>query len=101
MATASKKTAAPKSEQPARKRGLETTQEGMVTSNKMDKTVVVSIVSFKKHPSYKKYVRRTKKYAAHDERNECQVGDRVRIVETRPMSKTKRWRVQKVLEQAV
>jgi small subunit ribosomal protein S17 len=101
MATAKKSTESSADEQAKKKRGLETTQEGYVTSNKMDKTVVVSIVSFKKHPSYKKYVRRTKKYAAHDERNECQVGDLVRIVETRPMSKTKRWRVQKVLEQAV
>ena len=100
MATAKKAETVSTSEQ-ARKRGLETTQEGYVTSNKMDKTIIVSIVSFKKHPTYKKYVRRTKKYPAHDERNECKVGDRVRIVETRPMSKTKRWRVQKVLEQAV
>jgi len=83
------------------KRGLLTTQEGYVTSNKMQKSIVVSIVSYKKHPSYGKYVRRTKKYTAHDEKNECQVGDRVRIVETRPISKTKRWRVQEILERAV
>ncbi len=83
------------------KRGLTKTQEGIVTSNKMNKSVVVSIVSYKKHPSYGKYVRRTKKFAAHDERNECQVGDRVQIIECRPLSKTKRWRVQKVLEKAV
>ena len=82
-------------------RGLTKLQEGIVTSNKMQKSVVVSIVSYKKHASYGKYVRRTKKYTAHDERNECQVGDRVQIVECRPLSKTKRWRVQKILERAV
>ena len=82
-------------------RGLSKTQEGFVTSNKMNKSVVVSIVSHKKHPTFGKYVRRTKKYMAHDERNECQVGDRVLIVETRPLSKNKRWRVQKIVEKAL
>lgn len=82
-------------------RGLSKIQEGIVTSNKMQKTVVVSIVSYKKHPQYGKYVRRTKKYMAHDERSECQIGDRVQIVETRPLSKLKRWRVQKIVERAV
>lgn len=82
-------------------RGLSKTEEGIVTSNKMDKSVVVTIVSYKKHAAYGKYVRRTKKYMAHDERNECQVGDKVRIVETRPLSKLKRWRVQEVVERAV
>ncbi|MFN8390898.1 MAG: 30S ribosomal protein S17 [Bdellovibrionota bacterium] len=77
------------------------TEEGYVTSNKMDKSVVVSIVSYKKHATFGKYVRRTKKYMAHDEKNECQIGDRVRIVETRPLSKSKRYRVQSVLERAV
>lgn len=84
-----------------KKRGLAKTQEGEVTSNKMNKSVVVTIVTYKKHPSYGKYLRSTKKYMAHDEKNECQIGDRVRIVETRPLSKTKRWRVQEVLERAV
>ena len=86
---------------PANKRGILKSQEGFVTSNKMNKTVVVSIVSYQKHPQYGKYVRRTKKYMAHDERSECQVGDRVAIVETRPLSKLKRYRVQKILERAV
>lgn len=85
----------------AKKRGLMKTEEGYVTSNKMDKSVVVSIVSYKKHATFGKYVRRTKKYMAHDEKNECQIGDRVRIVETRPLSKSKRYRVQSVLERAV
>jgi small subunit ribosomal protein S17 len=83
-----------------RKRGLMKTEEGIVSSNKMNKSVVVSIVSYKKHPTFGKYVRRTKKYMAHDEKNECQIGDRVRIVETRPLSKNKRFRVQKILERA-
>ncbi len=81
-------------------RGIVKSQEGIVTSTKMNKTVVVSIVSFKKHPQYGKYVRNTKKYMAHDERSECKIGDRVRIIETRPLSKLKRHRVQKVLERA-
>lgn len=82
-------------------RGLSKIREGSVVSNSMDKSVVVSIVSFKKHPRYGKYVRHTKKYMAHDEKNDCQVGDKVRIVETRPLSKNKRWRVQSVVERAV
>ena len=82
-------------------RGLAKTREGYVVSNKMDKTVVVGIETYKKHPSYGKYVRRTKKYVAHDEKNECQVGDRVLIVETRPLSKRKRWRVRSIVERAL
>ena len=82
-------------------RGLSKVQEGIVSSNKMDKSVVVTIVSYKKHASYGKYVRNTKKYMAHDEKNECQIGDRVLIVEGRPLSKNKRWRVQKIVEKAV
>ena len=82
-------------------RGLSKVLEGSVTSNKMQKSVVVTIVTYKKHPAYGKYVRQTKKYMAHDERNECQIGDRVQIVQSRPLSKVKRWRVQKVLEKAV
>ncbi len=84
-----------------KKRGIAKTQEGEVTSNKMTKSVVVTIMTYKKHAAYGKYVRRTKKYLAHDEKNECQIGDRVRIVETRPLSKMKRWRVQQIIEKAV
>lgn len=76
------------------------TQIGNVVSNKMNKTVVVGVVQLKPHPVYGKYVRRNKKYAAHDEENTCQVGDRVEIEETRPLSKTKRWRVARVVERA-
>lgn len=85
----------------AKTRGIEKSLIGDVTSNKMNKSVVVSIVSYKKHPAYGKYIRRTKKYMAHDEKNECQIGDRVKIVECRPLSKNKRWRVQTVVEKAV
>jgi small subunit ribosomal protein S17 len=81
-------------------RGRAKTREGYVASNKMAKSVVVQIVTQKKHPAYGKYVQRTKRYVAHDESNSCQVGDRVLIVETRPISKTKRWRVREILERA-
>jgi small subunit ribosomal protein S17 len=73
---------------------------GQVVSDKMDKTIVVSVERLFSHPLYKKYVRRTKNYYAHDEANDCHVGDTVRIVETRPLSKTKRWRVAEVLRRA-
>lgn len=76
-------------------------REGLVVSNKMDKTVVVAIVRQVKHAQYGKFIRSTKKYVAHDEENVCGVGDLVRIVETRPLSKTKRWRVQDVVVKAV
>ena len=76
------------------------TREGLVVSNKMDKTVVVSIVEKYKHPLYKKTVTRTKRIKAHDENNECGVGDRVEITETRPISKDKCWRVSKLIEKA-
>ncbi len=82
-------------------RGLRKRQIGTVVSNKMDKTVVVSIERIVQHPVYKKYVRRRGKCVAHDAQNMCQVGDRVMIVETRPLSKTKRWRVREILEKAV
>jgi small subunit ribosomal protein S17 len=82
-------------------RGLRKRQIGTVVSNKMDKTVVVSIERIVQHPVYKKYVRRRGKCVAHDAQNMCQIGDRVMIVETRPLSKTKRWRVREVLEKAV
>lgn len=76
------------------------TRIGMVTSDKMDKTVVVSIVEFVRHPLYEKAVKRTIKFKAHDEENTCQKGDRVKIMETRPLSKDKRWRVVEVIERA-
>ncbi len=73
---------------------------GMVTSDKMDKTVVVTIEEFVRHPLYGKAVKRTKKVKAHDETNQCAVGDKVRIMETRPLSKDKRWRVVGIVEKA-
>jgi len=75
-------------------------REGIVTSNKMDKTVVVSVVDRVRHAKYNKFVLRTKKLHAHDEANDVNIGDKVRVMETRPMSKTKRWRVTDVLERA-
>ncbi len=82
------------------KRGLAKERVGEVVSDKMNKTVVVSVERQFAHPLYKKYVRRTKNYYAHDEKNDCHVGDTVRIVETRPLSRTKRWRVAEVLRRA-
>jgi small subunit ribosomal protein S17 len=73
---------------------------GRVTSNKMDKTVVIAVERTTRHPLYGKVLRRVKKYKAHDERNECQIGDRVRIIESRPLSREKRWRVIEILEHA-
>ncbi|MCB0330174.1 MAG: 30S ribosomal protein S17 [Bdellovibrionales bacterium] len=83
------------------KRGLPKTREGVVVSDKMEKSLVVSTVRLMKHPAFKKYVRVTKKFHVHDERNEAKIGDRVQIVETRPLSKTKRWRLLKIVEKAV
>jgi len=74
---------------------------GTVVSDKMDKTVVVSVERFFQHPKYKKYVKRNKKYKAHDENNECKVGDVVEIEETRPLSKEKRWRIVRVVKRSV
>jgi small subunit ribosomal protein S17 len=73
---------------------------GQVTSNKMDKTVVVAVDRTARHALYGKVVRRVKKYKAHDEQNECQIGDRVRIIESRPLSREKRWRVVEIVERA-
>lgn len=73
---------------------------GIVSSNKMEKTIVVSETYKQKHPLYGKFVKRTKKYVAHDEKNECNEGDKVRIMETRPLSKNKRWRVIEIIERA-
>jgi small subunit ribosomal protein S17 len=81
-------------------RNLRKTRTGKVTSNKMDKTVVVAIVDNVAHPLYKKIVKRTVKFKAHDETNECGIGDKVKIMETRPLSKDKRWRVVEILEKA-
>ncbi|MBW2036056.1 MAG: 30S ribosomal protein S17 [Deltaproteobacteria bacterium] len=84
-----------------KERGSRKKLTGTVVSNKMDKTVVVAIDRIVKHPVYKKYVKRRAKYAAHDEKNRCNIGDKVMIIETRPLSKTKRWRVGEILEKAV
>ena len=81
-------------------RGYRKTREGLVVSDKMDKTVVVLTEDRVKHPKYGKVIRRTKKYTAHDDANACGVGDRVLLVETRPLSATKRWRVAEILEKA-
>ena len=75
-------------------------REGLVVSDKMDKTVVVSVEDRRKHPRYGKVMRQTARLKAHDENNECGVGDRVQIMETRPLSATKRWRVVQILERA-
>jgi len=75
-------------------------REGVVVSNKMNKTIVISIVERVRHPRYSKFVARTKKLYAHDEANDAKAGDKVRVEETRPLSKTKRWRVVEVLERA-
>ena len=81
-------------------RNLRKTRVGIVTSDKMDKTVVVSIKDRVKHPLYGKIVNHTRKVKAHDENNECGIGDRVMIMETRPLSKDKRWRVCEIIEKA-
>ena len=81
-------------------RNLRKTRVGIVTSDKMDKTVVVSVKDRVKHPLYGKIVNKTLKLKAHDENNECGIGDRVMIMETRPLSKDKRWRVAEIIEKA-
>lgn len=81
-------------------RGFRKTREGTVVSDKMDKTVVVAVEDRVKHPMYSKIIRRTNKLKAHDEQNNCGIGDRVIIMETRPLSATKRWRVVEILERA-
>ena len=81
-------------------RNMRKTAEGRVVSDKMDKTVVVAIQDSVKHPIYDKVIKRTVRYKAHDEKNECGVGDRVRIMETRPLSKDKRWRLVEIIEKA-
>ena len=81
-------------------RNLRKTRTGKVLSNKMDKTIVVAVVDNVKHPLYKKIIKRTYKLKAHDEKNECNIGDTVRVMETRPLSKDKRWRLVEIIEKA-
>lgn len=81
-------------------RNLRKVRTGKVTSNKMDKTIVVAIENRVKHPLYKKVIKRTYKLKAHDENNECNIGDTVKVMETRPISKDKRWRLVEVIERA-
>ena len=81
-------------------RNLRKTRTGKVVSNKMDKTIVVAIVDHVKHPLYGKIVKRTDKLKAHDENNECNMGDTVKVMETRPLSKDKRWRLVEIIEKA-
>ncbi len=81
-------------------RNLRKERIGMVSSQKMDKTIVVSVVVREKHPMYGKFMKKTKKFYAHDDKNECNVGDTVKIMETRPLSKMKRWRLVEILERA-
>lgn len=79
-------------------RGIRKTRVGIVVSDKMDKTVVVAVERLVKHPLYKKYIKQTSKFKAHDTDNQCDIGDKVKIMETRPLSKTKRWRVVEIIE---
>jgi small subunit ribosomal protein S17 len=81
-------------------RNLRKVRSGKVVSNKMDKTIVVAITDNVKHPLYGKIIKRTHKLKAHDENNECNIGDRVRVMETRPLSKDKRWRLTEIVEKA-
>ena len=81
-------------------RNLRKTQVGIVTSDKMDKTIVVAVKNNERHPLYNKIVKKTYKLKAHDENNECGIGDRVLVMETRPLSKDKRWRVVEIIEKA-
>ncbi|MEP6466085.1 MAG: 30S ribosomal protein S17 [Ginsengibacter sp.] len=81
-------------------RNLRKTRTGVVRSNKMDKTITVTVERRVKHPIYGKFVKKTTSFHAHDEKNECTVGDKVKIMETRPLSKTKRWRLVEVVEKA-
>ena len=81
-------------------RNLRKTRTGKVVSDKMDKTIVVAVEDHVKHPLYKKIVKRTYKLKAHDENNECRIGDTVKVMETRPLSKDKRWRLVQIIEKA-
>ena len=84
-----------------KKRGIQKQVIGTVVSDKMDKTTVVAVERLVKHPLYQKFIRRRAKFSAHDEANECRVGDKVVITESRPLSKNKKWRVSKIVEKAV
>jgi small subunit ribosomal protein S17 len=84
----------------AENRGMRKTRTGIVVSDKMDKTIVVAIEERVKHPLYGKVVKRTYKLKAHDENNECKIGDTVKVMETRPLSKDKRWRLVEIVERA-
>jgi small subunit ribosomal protein S17 len=81
-------------------RGKRKTLTGVVASDKMDKTIVVMVNRLVRHPVYKKYIRKRTRVKAHDEKNECHIGDKVVLIETRPLSKDKRWRVKEILERA-
>lgn len=81
-------------------RGNRKVLTGKVVSNKMEKTVVVAVETLVRHPLYQRVIRRTKKFKAHDEKNSCRIGDKVKLMETRPLSKEKRWRVIEILERA-
>ena len=81
-------------------RNLRKTRTGKVVGDKMDKTIVVAVENNVEHPLYKKIIKRTYKLKAHDEKNECKIGDRVRVMETRPLSKDKRWRLVTIIEKA-
>ena len=83
-----------------KKRGLRKTRVGRVTSDRMEKTCVVAVTSLVRHPLYGRIIRRTKKFKAHDENNDCRIGDTVEIMETRPLSKDKNWRVVNIIERA-
>jgi len=84
-----------------KKRGMRRQLTGVIISDKMDKTVVVLVERLVKHSWYHKYIRRQNRFAAHDENNSCRIGDKVRIIESRPLSKTKRWRINKIIEKAI
>ena len=99
-ATSSVATAAPASDAAPTGRAARKVRDGLVVSDSMDKTVVVAVTERVRHPRYNKFVQRTKKLYAHDEANDANVGDRVRVMETRPLSKNKRWRVVEILERA-
>ena len=79
-------------------RSIRKTRIGMVVSDKMDKTIVVAVERLVRHPLYKKFIKQTTKFKAHDNENTCDIGDKVKIMETRPLSKTKRWRVIEIIE---
>ncbi|MDF9407550.1 MAG: 30S ribosomal protein S17 [Pelotomaculum sp. PtaB.Bin013] len=81
-------------------RGMRKVLTGRVVSDKMEKTVVVAVETLVKHPMYQRIIRRTRKFKAHDEENSCRIGDKVKVMETRPLSKEKRWRVVEILERA-